>query len=239
MQIIPAIDIIGGRCVRLIKGDYFTASTYPTDPREMVERFLQAGARHLHVVDLEGAKTGRVINWKTLEGVASVRGLDIQMGGGIRTAFDVERVLALCVSRVVVSSVAIKSPETLEHWATRFGPEKFCVALDLKNGSLMVDGWQTRGMQNLTSAVERMIDLGISRFLSTDIERDGTLSGPNLQLYRTLSQVYPDVQWVASGGVGSLSDIQALRETGVAGVVIGKALHDGLVKLEELFGEEC
>lgn len=233
MQIIPAIDIYDGQSVRLLKGDFRAATKYATEPEVTARRFAEAGARQLHVVDLEGAKAGSIVNWKTLEKLGSIKELEIQGGGGVRSEKDIEGLLKIGMARVVIGSVAIRSPQTARAWAARFGPNQFCVALDVNDGSLMTGGWQTTELQSLTAAIVDLRESGITRFLSTDIQRDGALTGPNIPFYASLVQKYPDLEWLASGGVRSCEDLAALKSAGVAGVVIGKALHEGTLNLKE------
>ncbi|MBI1807119.1 MAG: 1-(5-phosphoribosyl)-5-[(5-phosphoribosylamino)methylideneamino]imidazole-4-carboxamide isomerase [Ignavibacteria bacterium] len=239
MQIIPAIDIIEGQCVRLVEGEFSTRTNYSNDPAVMAEQFLRAGARHLHVVDLEGAKEGRVVNWKSIERILSVKGLEVQVGGGIRADVDIDRLLRMGAARVVVGSVAVRSPETVKPWAEKFGAETLCIALDLKDGRLAYDGWQNVDARRLSDVVPVMLQSGINRFLSTDIRRDGTLAGPNLELYSMLVRTYPQAQWFASGGVHSVENVRALKSIGVAGVIIGKAFYEGTLRVEELIGASC
>jgi phosphoribosylformimino-5-aminoimidazole carboxamide ribotide isomerase len=239
MQVIPAIDLYGGRCVRLREGKFSLRTDYGTDPCDFARKFADAGAARLHVVDLEGARAGRVMNWPTIARLASLDVALVQAGGGIRTEEDVARLLDAGVDRVVVGSVALQSPETVKGWAERFGAWKFCVAVDVKDGDLASNGWQTTGGATLAEVVTAMSGLGIRRFLSTDIRRDGTLSGPNVPLYQGLVKDYPAVEWLASGGVRSQEDVRELSSAGVAGVVIGKALLEGTLRVEELLEPPC
>jgi len=236
MFIIPAIDIFDGQCVRLVEGNFSRLKSYSADPEVMARQFLKAGMRHLHVVDLEGAKEGKVINWSAIDRILSVKGMEVQVGGGVRTENDVEMLLAAGVAFVTIGSVAVRTPELFEEWAKKFGAEKFCVALDVRDGQLAVGGWQQSDELTLPDAVQRIRKCGITRFLSTDIRRDGTLAGPNLELYSMLVHEYPDAQWLASGGVRSIEDLSALKNTGVAGVIIGKAIYEGTLQLKELAG---
>jgi phosphoribosylformimino-5-aminoimidazole carboxamide ribotide isomerase len=234
VQIIPAIDLYRGRCVRLTKGEFSVRTEYDTAPRELAKRFADAGAELLHVVDLEGAEAGRVMNLPTILELVALRATAIQTGGGIRASAEVGRLLDAGVDRVVLGSVAAESPELVREWALAFGADKFCVAVDLKNGGLAYHGWQTTGGAALSDVVPAMTGLGISRFLSTDVGRDGTMNGPNLGLYRDLVKKYPAVEWLASGGVRSNDDLRELSATGVSGAVIGKALLEGTLRLEDV-----
>jgi phosphoribosylformimino-5-aminoimidazole carboxamide ribotide isomerase len=235
MHITPAIDIFEGRCVRLKEGNFSNLTDYVIDPQEMVKKFIHAGAKYLHVVDLEGAKSGHIVNWKTIEEILAYKEIETQVGGGIRNGNDVKKLLSLGATRVVVGSVAVKSPHVVETWVKEFGADKFCIALDVKNGNIAFNGWQEVDGATIASVVQQMQKFGIKRFLSTDVEKDGMLSGPNLDLYRSLVKEFPDIEWIASGGVRSIDDILALAATGVAGVVIGKALYENKIRLEEIF----
>ncbi|HLX12310.1 MAG TPA: 1-(5-phosphoribosyl)-5-[(5-phosphoribosylamino)methylideneamino]imidazole-4-carboxamide isomerase [Bacteroidota bacterium] len=239
MQIFPAIDIFNGRCVRLTEGLFSQQKNYDVSPRDMAEQFAAAGAKQLHVVDLEGAKEGHVVNWDALTQVLAVQGISVQVGGGIRTEDDVQRLLNLGAKRVVVGSLAARSPETLSEWAKKFGPESFCAALDLKDGKIATNGWQDSEEFSLAKFVASMANIGVVRILSTDIRRDGLLAGPNISLYRELVTGFPSMEWIASGGVRSKEDIVELATTGVEGAIIGKAIYEKAIPLDELFRTVC
>ena len=239
MQIIPAIDIFQGKCVRLEEGIFARRTEYPDDPQVTAQRFASSGAKYLHIVDLEGAKEGRILHWNMLEKILSGTKLDVQVGGGVRTVEDVQRLLNAGASRVIVGSVAIRSPEKTDAWCRQFGADKFCVALDTKDSSLLHGGWQEKGEQLLKEVVVRIAALGVRRFLATDVRRDGMLAGPNLKLYADLVQEFPHLEWVASGGVRSSDDILALDHIGLFGVIIGKALYNGTLLLEEAINRSC
>jgi phosphoribosylformimino-5-aminoimidazole carboxamide ribotide isomerase len=239
MQIIPAIDIFEGHCVRLVQGVFSDQTNYCHDPYAMAQQFIRSGARYLHVVDLEGTKNGHVINWDSIEKILSLKGLKVQVGGGIRSGEDVNRLLKLGAVNIVLGSVAVQSSHLVELWCRQFGADKFCIALDMKDGFIAYSGWQATEKIEPNILIQRMIDFGITNFLSTDIRRDGTLAGPNLELYKTLVRQFPSVRWLASGGVRSVDDVRALAHTGVSGAVIGKALYEGTLRLEELMENIC
>jgi phosphoribosylformimino-5-aminoimidazole carboxamide ribotide isomerase len=239
MHIVPSIDIVEGQCVRLLKGEYEKKTTYSLSPKEMAQQFIHSGASSLHVVDLDGAKDGRVINWDALQEILMLRGVEIQVGGGIRTESEIERLLELGATRVVVGSAAVTTPELVQGWAKRFGSTKFCIALDLDGGRLAYQGWLKKTNRTLADTVVEMTNYGITRFLSTDIRKDGTLEGPNVELYTSLVQTYPQVSWFASGGVRSIEDVRALKAIGLSGVIIGKALFEGALRLEDLLEASC
>mgnify|MGYP001253978530 CR=1 FL=1 len=234
MRIIPSIDIYQNRCVRLKQGDFSARTDYELEPSAMAGQLVHSGARHLHIVDLEGAKAGRIVNWHSIEKIRRIQEITIQAGGGVRTAEDVDRMLQSGVNRVVIGSVALRSPETLKLWIGRHGADAFCVAIDIKDGQAAYQGWQELDQSDLSGVIARLVDIGVSRFLSTDIRRDGMMQGPNLELYRTLIGEFPAVEWLASGGVRSKEDVRDLENVGVAGVIIGKALHEGAMDLRDL-----
>jgi phosphoribosylformimino-5-aminoimidazole carboxamide ribotide isomerase len=234
MRIIPAIDLIHGQCVRLVRGDFNSVSEYDNPPEQIAQQYIANGFSRIHIVDLEGAKKGKVKQWETLSKIMSVRGIEAQIGGGVRTEEAIERLLSLGVKQVVVGSVAMRSPETVLSWAQKFGPEKFCIAMDLQEGVLSASGWTKKETSTLEEILSKLEPSGIVDYLCTDITKDGTLEGPNFELYRILAQAHPKVRWIASGGVSSLKDLDMLRQTGVASVVIGKALYEGKITIEEL-----
>ena len=239
MQIIPSIDIVDGKCVRLLKGNYEEKTTYSARPAEMADRFISSGATSLHIVDLDGAKKGCVTNWSALQEILQLRGVEFQVGGGLRTESEVDRLLDLGATRVVIGSATLESPDRVERWVQRFGPLKFCVALDLEDGRLAHQGWLRKSDKTLATAVAEMTKFGITRFLSTDIRKDGTLEGPNMDLYAMLVQTYPDINWLASGVVQSVEDVRSLKEIGVFGAIIGKALFEDKLRLEQLLVAAC
>ncbi len=239
MQVIPSIDIINGQSVRLLKGDYGEQTTYSVRPAEVARQYASAGARSIHVVDLDGAKKGRVENWTTLYEILSFDGVEVQVGGGVRTEAEIEKLLKAGASRVVLGSLVVKSPELLDDLAGRFGPDRFCVSLDLKDGQIAYEGWLKSSRTTLEDLVRKGNECGIGCFLSTDISKDGTLRGPNTELYASLVQRFPGVHWLASGGVRSADDIRALKAAGVAGAIVGKALFEGLARLEDLLEAAC
>lgn len=234
MRVIPAIDIFDGKCVRLREGDFSTARVYADDPLTAAIRFIEAGARWLHVVDLEGAKEGRVVNWSKLSAIMSLDKIAVQVGGGVRTMEDVSRLLASGARRIIVGSVAVRAPALFEEWVNRFGSEEFCIAVDVMEGALVSDGWQSKDETPIYDVVRRMQAMGVRAFLCTDVMRDGTMKGPNIALYETLVKQFPSLEWIASGGVSTKDDLTALEKTEVAAVVVGKALYEGTVGMDEL-----
>lgn len=235
MQIIPAIDIFEGKCVRLAEGEFDRRKNYDISPHDKAMEFRSAGAKRLHVVDLEGAKEGKITNWSALRDLLALDDLDIQVGGGLRDAADIRALLEFGASRVVIGSMAVTSPETVEQWIGEFGSARFCIALDVKDGAIATHGWQQAETGSLEPIIRPLAGHGVKDFLSTDVRRDGMMAGPNVQLYEQLVAQFPSLHWIASGGVRSTSDIDALARTGVTGVVIGKALYEHRMNLRELF----
>jgi phosphoribosylformimino-5-aminoimidazole carboxamide ribotide isomerase len=242
-MIIPAIDLIGGETVRLYQGDYDQKTSYAKTPLEIKQTYAAAGSQWLHLVDLDGAKDStkrqlmllrQLINEKTVES----NDLNIQVGGGVRSKEDVESLLAIGADRVVIGSLAIKEPEKVKQWISEYGGDKIVLALDINidedgNKWLPIHGWIEKSNVTLESLLEDYKSVDVKHVLCTDISKDGTLTGSNVELYRELVAKYPSIQWQASGGIGSLDDIKALKPTKVAGVIVGKSLLEGNFTLEE------
>jgi phosphoribosylformimino-5-aminoimidazole carboxamide ribotide isomerase len=240
MLLIPAIDLRGGQCVRLLQGRFDAETVYATDPVEVLGRYLDFGARRVHVVDLDGARDGSQGNRPALARlVDESRGAALQVGGGIRTRAVADEMLALGMSRVVVGSVAVTQPVEVERWLAELGPEKVVLAFDVridesKVPRLATHGWEQQTKASLWDAVERYLAHGLRHVLCTDVARDGALSGPNVPLYAEAVRRFPGIAWQASGGVSNLSDLHALADCGAAAVISGRALLEGRLKLEEL-----
>ena len=232
MIVFPAIDLRGGRVVRLQKGDYDREQRYELDPLALARRYADAGASWLHVVDLDGARSGDSANLAAIEHIASHVGMQVQAGGGVRNEDDFKRFVDAGVSRVVVGSLAVREPETVDALRWRYGADSLTLALDARANSegvfhVATAGWRTLESATLNELLSRFAARGFAHFLVTDIDRDGMLAGPNVELYRDLRGLAPHAAILASGGVQGLDDLTALREAGAAGVVIGKALLDG------------
>ena len=237
-MMIPAIDLIGGEVVRLYQGDYSQKTNYQTTVQERQQAYFSAGASVMHFVDLDGAKDSTKRQLSTLKTVVNHESMITQVGGGIRCEEDVKQLLELGATRVVIGSLAIKQPELVLKWLNTYGGEKIVLALDIKideqgNKTLPTHGWIEDSGVNLEDLLDAYIDAGIKHILCTDISKDGTLSGSNVELYIELCQKYPSVQWQASGGIGSLDDIKALIGSGVSGVILGRSLLEGKFTLEE------
>lgn len=237
-MIIPAIDLIQGKTVRLYQGSYDKTTEYEQTPLQLRDLYAEAGAGILHLVDLTGAKNAADRQLELLTNLMKNAPLPVQVGGGVRTAADVEQLLAAGASRVVVGSVAIREPETVQGWLRTYGGDKIVLALDVAinakgDKTLPSHGWIEESTITLEQVLDGFIAAGAKHVLCTDISKDGTLQGPNVALYAELTQKYPQIQWQASGGVGSLADIKALKPTGVAGVILGRALLEGKFTAEE------
>ena len=237
-MIIPAIDLIQGKTVRLYQGSYDKTTEYQQTPLQLRDLYAKAGAGLLHLVDLTGAKNAADRQLELLTTLMQNAPLPVQVGGGVRTAADVEQLLAAGASRVVVGSVAIREPETVQGWLRSYGGDKIVLALDVAinakgDKTLPSHGWIEESTITLEQVLDGFIAAGAKHVLCTDISKDGTLQGPNVALYAELTQKYPQIQWQASGGVGSLADIKALKPTGVAGVILGRALLEGKFTVEE------
>jgi phosphoribosylformimino-5-aminoimidazole carboxamide ribotide isomerase len=238
MQLIPAIDLRDGRCVRLLQGDFARETRYPVDPVALAEHYRALGARTLHVVDLDGAKQGVPVNLPVIRRIRAAAGVDVQLGGGIRARASLEEALAVG-ARAVVGSLAVSDPELVASWLDEFGSDRLALALDVRvaaDGTPMIatHGWTRASTLSLGAAIDRFAAVGLKHVLCTDIERDGALSGPNIQLYRDCVSRWPEIEFQASGGVRDVGDLTALAATGVAATVSGKALLEGGLKPEEI-----
>jgi phosphoribosylformimino-5-aminoimidazole carboxamide ribotide isomerase len=240
MEIIPAIDLLGGRCVRLYQGDFGKVTTYDTDPRAQAALYARHGAQRLHVVDLDGAREGTAANRDIITRLAAESGLQLQVGGGIRSLESARSLLAAGVARLVVGSVAIRDPDTTISWLDALGADRLVLGLDVRIGAdaaepeAIAHGWRADRGPGLWGLAERYAKAGARHVLCTDIGRDGTLEGPSNELYAECVRRFPTLGWIASGGLGSAADLPTLAATGVAAVVTGKALLDGRLSLTEL-----
>jgi phosphoribosylformimino-5-aminoimidazole carboxamide ribotide isomerase len=231
VELIPAIDIRGGRCVRLFKGDFEQETRYDVDPIERAGYYRALGARTLHIVDLDGAKAGRPVNLELIQAMASGDGMRIQLGGGVRTHEDLQRVLAVA-DRVVIGSLAVTSPDTVREWLRQYGGERFTLGFDIRvdeagTPRVTTHGWTRDSGLSLADAIAGFLPAGLRHVLCTDVDRDGAMTGPNLQLYADCASTWPQIAFQASGGVRGAADLEALQATGVAGAISGKALLDG------------
>ena len=234
ITIIPAIDIIDGKCVRLSQGDFATSKVYREDPVEVAKEFEAEGITRLHVVDLDGAKLGRVSNLAVLEKIVKATSLQIDFGGGIKTDSEIQQVVDAGVTFVSIGSMAVKDPETFNKWVQTFGPEKFFLGADVRDGKIAVSGWLEQTGIDAVEFIQEQITKRISNVFCTDISKDGLLEGPSLTFYRHLLFACPGLRLVASGGVSSLEDIRQLNQLGCEGVIIGKAIYENKISLKDL-----
>ena len=236
IELIPAIDLIDGKCVRLTKGDYSTSKVYNEDPVEVAKELEAYGLHRLHVVDLDGARSKHVVNYRTLERIATRTMLKIDFGGGIKSDEDLVIAFENGAQMVTVGSVAALRPELFLHWLELYGAEKIILGADTKDGRISVNGWQEESRAELLPYLTGYMSHGVKNVLCTDIQRDGMLQGPSTELYKEVMAACPGMYLIASGGVSSLDDIRALDEAGIPAVVFGKALYEGRFTLKELNG---
>lgn len=234
MTIIPAIDIIQGKCVRLTKGDYTKQKIYHDDPVTVAKQFADAGFQRLHIVDLDGAKAGKVTNLAVLEKIAAATNTIIDFGGGIKNISDVEAVMNAGASIVTIGSLAVTHPELLEEWLMELGADKFMIGADVLDEKVKISGWLEDGGINIFDFVGQLISLGASHIFCTDISKDGMMMGPSIDLYKKIIEQHPEIKLIASGGVSNIEDVVKLKETGCSGVIIGKAIYEGLITLDQL-----
>lgn len=234
IKIIPAIDIINGHCVRLSQGDYQMITDYSKSPAAMAENFEALGFKRLHVVDLDGARSGKVINIKALKEITSRTNLIVDFGGGIKSEEDLKNVFEAGASAVSIGSIAVSDPDIVSLWADSFGAEKFIISADVRDNIVRTNGWTKNSGITLNQLISRYRNKNIRRVLCTDISRDGMLCGSNIELYQTIMEQFPDCKLIASGGISSLDDIKKLDEAKIPAVVIGKAIYEQQINLEEL-----
>lgn len=234
IQLIPAIDIIEGKCVRLSQGDYDRKTIYNEDPLEVAKEFEDNGLKRLHLVDLDGAKAHHIVNWKVLERIANHTSLVIDFGGGLKKDKDLEIAFECGASIITGGSIAVKDPEVFESWIVRYGADRIILGADVKDRKIAVSGWLEDTNIELIPFLGDYINKGITQVISTDISKDGMLSGPSIPLYREMLEAFPQLFVIASGGVSCLADIEALEEAGVPAVIFGKAIYEGRITLKEL-----
>ena len=234
MEIIPAIDLIDGKCVRLTEGDFTQKTIYNESPLEVAKQFESAGIKRLHLVDLDGAKAGKVQNWKVLEAIARGTSLVVDFGGGIKTAEEVQKVFDLGARYATVGSIAVKNELTLLGWFEKYGAEKFLIGADVKDEKLAIGGWlETTGI-DVIDFIAKYMGYGVRQLFCTDVSKDGKLEGPSLDLYRKIMHHFPQLHFIASGGVSSMDDLYSLRDIGCKGVIVGKAIYENRITLGEL-----
>ena len=234
MEIIPAIDLIDGKCVRLTQGDYGTKKIYNEDPLAVAKAFEDAGIKRLHLVDLDGAKAKKIINYPVLERLATHTELIIDFGGGIQSQEDINLAFNSGAKMITGGSIAVKNPEMFERWLMLFGSEKIILGADVKNKMVAVGGWEETSAWSIDELIVKYMALGAKYAICTDVAKDGLLQGPSMDLYKEMMATYPDLQLIASGGVSCMQDLIDLKEAGVFGTIVGKAFYEGRISLKEL-----
>jgi phosphoribosylformimino-5-aminoimidazole carboxamide ribotide isomerase len=237
MVLIPAIDIIGGQCVRLTKGDYAQKTVYRDSPAEVAAEFEQYGYQRLHVVDLDGAKSKHIVNNAVLGEITQRTKLVVDFGGGIKTDSDIEAAFAAGAAMVTVGSIAVTQPDLFLGWLEKYGADRLILGADVRNGKVSINGWKEDSAEDLLPFLKKFIDAGVRHVLCTEISKDGMLQGPATSLYSEVLEAYPDCQLIASGGVSCIEDIRQLDKAGIPAVVFGKAIYEGCIDLKELLAE--
>ena len=234
MKIIPAIDIVNGKCVRLTQGDFGQMKIYRDDPVDVALEFKNANLEYLHLVDLDGAKKGKVVNWSVVEQIQGKTALTVDFGGGISEDDEVEYLLDLGINQLNVGSLAIKEPEKFTHWLNKYGSENFILSADVRNENIMINGWLESANYRVLDLADQFIEQGLQYLTCTDIGSDGMLGGPNFELYVKLIARFPNLKINASGGISSIHDLEKLKKLNLHGAIIGKAIYEGRISLEEL-----
>jgi len=234
MEIIPAIDIIEGKCVRLTQGDYEQKKIYNEHPLEIAKQFEDVGLKRLHLVDLDGAKAGAVRNWKVLETLASKTSLIIDFGGGIKKEEDVKIVFNSGAALATVGSLAVKNEEEFVKWLLLFGTDKFLLGADVKEEKIAVSGWLEKTDIWIYDFIQKYIEHGVQQIFCTDVSKDGKLEGPSIDLYKNIINKFPELHFIASGGVSSLKNLEELKEIGCKGIIVGKAIYENRISLTDL-----
>ncbi|MBW3468635.1 1-(5-phosphoribosyl)-5-[(5-phosphoribosylamino)methylideneamino]imidazole-4-carboxamide isomerase [Arthrospiribacter ruber] len=234
MYIIPAIDIIGGKCVRLTQGDYSKKKEYHNSPLEMAKRFEDAGIKRLHLVDLDGAKAKKIVNKEVLKDIVQGTSLQVDFGGGVQSDEDITLAFELGAHQLTGGSIAVKNPEMFESWITRFGGERIILGADAKDRKIAISGWEETTSMDLIEFIKDYYAKGVSYVICTDVAKDGLLQGPSVDLYKEILQEIPEIKLIASGGVSKLQDLEELQKTGVYGAIVGKAYYEGKISLEDL-----
>lgn len=234
MQVIPAIDIIDGKCVRLTQGDYAQKTVYNDNPVEVAKQFEDAGIERLHLVDLDGAKAGAVKNWQVLEDIANNTSLVIDFGGGIKREEDVLVVFNAGAALATIGSMAVKNEALFVEWLQKFGADNFLLGADVKGENIAVGGWLETTDVDIYSFIQKYINHGIRQVFCTDVSKDGKLEGPSIELYKNIIAKFPALHFIASGGVSNAADLEALQQIGCKGAIVGKAYYEGKITLQQL-----
>ena len=235
IELIPAIDIINGQCVRLTKGDYDQKTVYHDSPADVAREFEEIGFQRLHIVDLDGAKSKHIVNCSVLRRVTTETHLVVDFGGGIKTDEDIEKAFDNGAAMVTIGSIAVTQPELFMGWMEKYGSERLILGADVRNGKISINGWKEDSTEDLLPFLRKYIDAGVKNVLCTEISKDGTLQGPAIELYQRVMETYPDIHLIASGGVSCIDDIKALDKAGIPAVVFGKAIYEGKINLKELW----
>ena len=238
IELIPAIDIIHGQCVRLTKGDYNQKTVYRDSPAEVAKEFEALGFERLHVVDLDGAKSKHIVNDAVLKAITSQTSLTVDFGGGIKTDEDLEKAFAAGAAMVTVGSVAVTNPDLFMGWLEKYGADRMILGADVRHGKISINGWKEDSSEDLLPFLKKYVDAGVRNVLCTEISKDGTLAGPAIDLYKRVMEAYPELHLIASGGVSSKEDIVALDEASIPAVVFGKAIYEGRIDLRELIATD-
>ena len=233
IELIPAIDIINGQCVRLTKGDYDQKTVYGK-PLDMAREFEHIGYERLHVVDLDGAKSKHIVNDAVLKAITTETKLTVDFGGGIKTDEDIEKAFASGAAMVTIGSIAVTNPELFMGWLEKYGAERIILGADVRLGKISINGWKEDSSEDLLPFLKKYVEAGVKNVLCTEISKDGTLAGPAIDLYKGVMEAYPQLHLIASGGVSSIDDIKALDKAGIPAVVFGKAIYEGRIDLREL-----
>ncbi|WP_179222949.1 1-(5-phosphoribosyl)-5-[(5-phosphoribosylamino)methylideneamino]imidazole-4-carboxamide isomerase [Pontibacter ummariensis] len=234
MEIIPAIDIIGGQCVRLTEGDFAQQTTYDSNPLEVAKRFEANGIKRLHLVDLDGARAKKPVNLAVLENIAANTALTIDFGGGLQSEEAVRQAFEAGASQITAGSIAVREPETVKDWLQQYGPDKIIVGADFKGKHIAISAWTEESNYALQDFIADYLKAGAQLFICTDVSKDGKLQGPSSETYRQLQQALPQAGLIASGGVTTVEDLKVLQEIGVKGAIIGKAIYEGTIQLKDL-----
>ena len=235
IEIIPAIDIINGQCVRLTKGDYGQKTVYRDSTAEVAKEFEEIGFTRLHVVDLDGAKSKHIVNDNVLRRITTETRLTVDFGGGIKTDEDIKKAFASGASMVTIGSIAVTQPDLFMGWLKKYGAERIILGADVRHGKISINGWKEDSAEDLLPFLQKYVDAGVKNVLCTEISKDGTLAGPAIDLYKEVMAAYPEMHLIASGGVSSLDDIKTLDAAGIPAVVFGKAIYEGKINFNELW----
>ncbi len=234
IELIPAIDIIGGQCVRLTKGDYDQKTVYRDSPAEVAREFENIGFKRLHVVDLDGAKSKHIVNEQVLQTITAETHLTVDFGGGIKTDEDIEKAFTAGASMVTIGSIAVTNPDLFMGWLEKYGSDRIILGADVRHGKISINGWKEDSSEDLLPFLRKYVDAGVKNVLCTEISKDGTLQGPAVTLYKEVMKAYPQLHLIASGGVSQKEDIEELEREGIPAVVFGKAIYEGRIDLKEL-----